>query len=252
LARNRHHFVPQFLLGQWATAGRFVAYFFNAQAGGVSENPKALVASACQIPNLNAYLGFHPSLRHFLETRYLTPVVDTPAARALQGILTDGVDVLTPDQRVDWARFLVSLAVRTPETLLDMGPKETTKAFAMFEAAKAPLERGLSALVQERMSQLEQNFPRDIAQDPSSDPEKLAAVSGMTWWVRRWSHRAILIGDRPLLAYPRMRYPCGIPLNHPSCLIALPIAPTAVFFASADPTIMETTGGRRQTRLLSS
>ena len=56
----------------------------------------------------------------------------------------------------------------------------------------------------------------------------------MTWWLRRWSRPSILIGDRPLLTSPRAPYPCGIPLDDPSCLIVLPVAPNAVFFASAN------------------
>jgi hypothetical protein len=85
------------------------------------------------------------------------------------------------------------------------------------------------------MQKLERNFPLNIAMDLSTDPQKLVAINRMTWWVRSWPRTAILIGDRPLLTFPRARHPCGIPLDDPSCLIALPIAPHVVFFASANP-----------------
>ena len=85
------------------------------------------------------------------------------------------------------------------------------------------------------MPTLQRNFPLNIAMDLSTDPEKLAAINVMTWWIRHWTRPVILIGDRPLLTFPRAPHPCGIPLDHPSCLIALPIAPNAVFFASANP-----------------
>jgi hypothetical protein len=149
-----------------------------------------------------------------------------------------GVRALTPEQRMDWARLHVSFAVRTPETLRKLGPRETKKAFALVEAsAKGPPddERKVSALIQANMKKLERNFPLNIAMDLSTDPEKLLAVDQMTWWVRRWPRPAILIGDRPLLTFPRAPHPCGIPLDHPSCLIALPIAPNVGFFASANP-----------------
>jgi hypothetical protein len=234
----RHHYVPQFLLRGWAINGRLVAYYFQAGSGKVIENAKAAVASSCQIRDLNTYFDVHVSQRDFPETGFFTPRVDTPAATTLQIMLEQGVRALRPEQRKDWARFLVSFAVRTPEALRELGPRETKKAFALVEArAKGPpdAERKVSALIQASMQKLERNFPLNIAMDLSTDPEKLLAVDRMTWWVRRWSRSAILIGDRPLLTFPRAPHPCGIPLDHPSCLIALPIAPNAVFFASANP-----------------
>jgi hypothetical protein len=233
----RHHYVPQFLLRQWATRGRFVSYYSEAASGRVIENAKATVVSACQIPDLNNYFGVHASQRDFPETGFFTPRIDTPAATALQAMLKRGIRALTPEQRTDWARLLISFGVRTPETLRDMGPRETKKAFVLVEAsAKGPpeAERRVSAMIEQSMPTFQRNFPLNIAMDLSTDPEKLAAVNAMTWWIRRWPQSVILIGDRPLLTFPRAPHPCGIPLNHPSCLIALPIAPNAVFFASAN------------------
>jgi len=135
----RHHYVPQFLLRQWATNGRFFAYYFEAASSKLIENTKATVASACQISDLNTYFAVNASQRDFPETGFFTPVVDTPAATALQVMLDRGVRALTPAQRIDWARLLVSFGVRTPETLRDMGPNETKKAFALVKAsAKGP------------------------------------------------------------------------------------------------------------------
>jgi hypothetical protein len=232
----RHHYVPQFLLRQWATRGRLVSYYSEAASGRVIENAKATVVSACQIPDLNNYFGVHASHRDFPETGFFTPRIDTPAATALQVMLKRGIRALTPEQRTDWARLLISFGVRTPETLRDMGPRETKKAFILVEAsAKGPpeAERRVSAIIDQSMPTFQRNFPLNIAMDLSTDPEKLAAVNAMTWWIRRWPQSVILIGDRPLLTFPRAPHPCGIPLNHPSCLIALPIAPNSVFFASA-------------------
>src|SRR5215813_9971053 len=234
----RHHYVPQFLLGRWATAGRFVSYYFEPGSRKVIENPKAIVASACQIPDLNTYFGVQVSQRDMPETRFFTPYVDTPAAIALQTMLNDSVRALTPKQRVDWARLLESFAVRTPETLRVMGPKEPKKAFDVVEAiAKGPPEdeRKVTALIKVNMRIFQRNFPLNVAMELSNDPKKLTAIDGMTWWIRRWGQSVILIGDRPLLTFPRAPHPCGIPLNNSSCLIALPIAPNAVFFASANP-----------------
>jgi hypothetical protein len=233
-----HHYVPRFLLNRWATSnGRLVAYFFETKSSKVIENPKATVAHACEIKNLNVFFGVQASRRDFPETGFFTPYVDTPAANALQTMLQTSVRSLTPKQRMDWARLILSFGVRTPETLRDMGPRETKSAFEVVKAmAKGDPadERTVTALIEQNMRILQRNFPLNAAIELSTDPQKLATVCDMDWWIRRWPRPAILIGDRPLLTYPRMRYPCGIPLDQPSCLIALPIAPNAVFFASAD------------------
>src|SRR5262249_47979896 len=64
-------------------------------------------------------------------TGFFTPVVDSPAAIALRVISKEGLSALTPAQRLDWARLLVSFGVRTPEALRDTGPNETRAAFAL-------------------------------------------------------------------------------------------------------------------------
>jgi hypothetical protein len=234
----RHHYVPQFLLRNWSNGeGRIVAYYFQPQAKKVIENDKASVASACQIENLNRYLGVAPSQSDFPEVGFFTPRVDTPAAGALQTMLAKGVRSLTAEQRSDWARLLVSFAVRTPETLREMGPAETKKAFELLAAsAKGAVddERAVTAIIEQNMQKLARNFPLNAAMELSVDPVKLAKVTAMDWWIRRWPKTAILIGDRPVLTHPKVKYPCGIPLDSRSCLIALPIAPNAVFFASAN------------------
>src|SRR6266702_1716517 len=101
----RHHYVPKFLLRQWATKGIFVGYCFKSASGKVIENAKVTVASACQIFDLNTYFGVHASHREFPETGFFTPRVDTPAASALQIMLAKGVRALTSKQRTDWARL---------------------------------------------------------------------------------------------------------------------------------------------------
>jgi hypothetical protein len=114
-----HHYVPRFLLSQWATGGKFVAHYWDGKSSKPIKNAKATVASACQIPNLNVFFGVPKSQRDLPESKYFTPCVDTPAANALRIMLKDGVRALTSAQRTDWARFLVSFAVRTPEALRD-------------------------------------------------------------------------------------------------------------------------------------
>lgn len=173
------------------------------------------------------------------RARLFTPKIDTPAASALNVIISNGVKALTDEQRIAWARFLLSFGVRTPETLREMGRKEAIKGYAAAkQRAKGPavLERKVDELIDQLMPALERNTPLAVAMDIlTNDFEKMHAMLAMGWWSRRWNRKVIAVGDRPLLAYPRMQYPCGIPLDNPDCLIVLPIAPNMVFFASANP-----------------
>jgi hypothetical protein len=241
-----HHYVPQFLLRRWSTKGKFVAHYWHDQARKVIVNRKASVAAACQIANLNTFFGVPAMQRDLPETAYFTPLVDTPADLALKAMLKGGVRALKIGERMAWARFLVSFGVRTPETLREMGPQETLKAFDIVTAAATgpPADEAkVSTIIQALMPTLQRNFPLQAAIDISSDPQKLARVADMRWWLRRFDRKGLLIGDRPLLTYPRMSRPCGIPLDNPRCLIALPVAPDVIFFASPDPKTQTKTRG---------
>ncbi len=231
----RHHYVPQFLLRRWATNGLLYSYRWNAAANRVSERPRTSVARACQIEDLNSFTGLVGPGRDAPEHEFFTPLVDTPAARACTVLLTQGVTGLTLKQREAWARLLISFAVRTPETLLSMGPAEFRKAMeiARVKITGPPdVDARATEFIKREMLSLERNVPIRVAMDLTSEPAKCDAVATMHWWLRRVPCNTILVGDRPLLAYPRVTNPCGIPLDNPDCLIALPVAPDTVFFAS--------------------
>jgi len=232
------------MLGHWADNGQLQAFSWNTDAKRVLKQPVA-VRKACQIEDLNAVYGATGADRNIVEDT-LTKEIDTPASAVLADILAKGVDRLSDDQRRIWARFLIAFAVRTPETLREMGLAETRKGFAA--AAKAgdtsEVREFLDGFFTEQMPALERNVPLNIALDLTADPDQIAPVLAMSWWIRRFDKPKVLLGDRPLLSGPRSRFPCGMPLNDASCLISLPISPRAIFFASADP------GVRAQQRVM--
>ena len=120
------------------------------------------------------------------------------------------------------------------------GTSGNGKAFTLVEAAaKGPPEdeATVTKTIRENIGLFRRNFPLQAAMEISTDPAKLHALDRMTWWIRKWDSDVILIGDRPLLTYPRQKYPCGIPLDSRDCLIVLPIAPNSVFFACANPKV---------------
>jgi hypothetical protein len=247
----RHHFVPQFMLRRWATNGQINSFWWDTAAKKVLERPVA-VRKACQIEDLNAFYGASRSHRNAIEDGFFTQQIDTPANDALAAMLSGGVQGLSLKQQYAWARFIVSLGVRTPETLRTMGPRETRKGLkkAHDHSAWPPdLETSVNKIIERMMPRLERNWPLTIAIELASDSERIEAVMALDWWTRQLDRDNILVGDRPLLAMPRMPYPCGIPLDHPACLIILPVSPNALFFASANSKTKAKTRNMSQSRL---
>ena len=224
------------MLRRWAPKGLINSFSWNPDAGKVLETSVA-VRKACQIEDLNAFYGVPQPQRNVPEDNFFTPQIDTPASDALAVILSDGVQSLSSEQRSAWARFLVAFAVRTPETLRKMGPIETRKGLKMAQdrAGGPPdLEAQVSKIIANNMPALERNMPLRIAMELASDPDKIAVVMAMEWWMRQLDRDDILVGDRPLLSMPRMPFHCGIPLDNRNCMIVLPVAPDVLFFASAN------------------
>jgi hypothetical protein len=184
------------------TERTIVAYFWDKSSKRYIENSKATVVAACQSRNLNTLLGVTKAQRDFPEHGFFTPKVDTPASRALRTMLSHDAEALTPEGRYDWARFLISLGVRTPERLRIMGAAEAKKAFdtVATRVKEAPEhERKVSEIIQQNMPMWQRNMRLKVAIDLSSDPVKVEKLVTMQWWLRRWTGKVLLIGDRPLL-----------------------------------------------------
>jgi hypothetical protein len=234
----RHHFVSQYILRGWSEDGQIVSYRWIDQAEKAYQNAQQSVADACQIPNLNDYFGLPRDQRDSPETKFFTPKIDTPASIAHDIMLRDGLSALTPAQRADWAGLLVSLGVRTPETLRQMGPDEWTKAIALVKNNRAEDADGeviVDQILDDARNQLRRNIPLNVAINLAADPVKRMQLQDMTWWCRKSDRDNVLIGDRPLLSSPRMPYPCGMPLDDPCASIIMPMDSRTMFFASANP-----------------
>ena len=115
LTHKNNHFVPEFLLKQWATdSDNKLAWFcFEEERFLAGRTTPKHVGAATHLYSTGGFEG-HPHSTNF-EKNYMGPVIDDPAARALRVILQSGVAKLSDDQRADWARYLVVQFVRVPE-----------------------------------------------------------------------------------------------------------------------------------------
>ena len=138
-----HHFIPQFLLRRWAVNDCRLVRFYR---------PYREVKAVLQAP---AGVGYRRDLYRLegwpaesvtaIERKYMGPVVDDPAAKALDALIARDERLFTPDVRTAWVRFLMSLRVRTPQSVAavaDEWKKRLPEAIAadpeVYEAIRGP------------------------------------------------------------------------------------------------------------------
>jgi hypothetical protein len=109
-----HHFTPIFYLNAWADAdGRVTRYSRPVDVAVTKPCAPSRTGSAAHLYTLR---GVQPERRAALETEFFKPV-DTKAAEAHRILLAGGLNKLTHDQRCDWARFMMSMTLRSPFSL---------------------------------------------------------------------------------------------------------------------------------------
>lgn len=241
LFRNRavgDHFVSKFLLRNWSVDGTLIAYHWDSYTEHLIAEPKGL-DTICQQRALNTMFGVPPAEKRAVEDHF-TRRVDTPASQALKMMLAEGVGALPASYREAWAKFLIGLPARMPETLGAYGAEEAEKS--LKEACSIrPIDVAMvddiaaNMAIAANMKKYKRNFVRKIAVGFTEDRTKIDPILSMYWRIVRFEAGKILLGDRPLLANPPTARPCGIPLNNSNCVIILPISHDAVFFAFWNP-----------------
>jgi hypothetical protein len=227
------HYVPRFLLKQWATNGNMVSYCYDAFKDEVVENTKAGIGVHCAVSGLNGSIF----------ENYLTAKIDSPSAIIVGKMLALGINPLTQSERIVWSKFLVALPLRTPNVLRLLAPSEAQKSLREVQniGNASPEEHAFAnAVIAAATPRYQRNWPKKIAKELIEDPDKFRKVCGMRWRLRRLREGRLLIGDRPLLVDPQStRWKGGFPLDDAQCRVALPLAPDAVFFAAFDTSVLE-------------
>lgn len=109
-----HHYTPIFYLKAWAREGRRVTRY--------SRPFDKVVAKSCapsrtgSAPDLYTLKGVPPERQAALETDFFSPI-DSKGAIAHRMLLDGRLNELTGDQRCDWARFMMSMTLRSPFSL---------------------------------------------------------------------------------------------------------------------------------------
>lgn len=170
-----------------------------------------------------------------VETDFLSPV-DDGAARVLGKMLNGGLKSLSGDERQKWALFVMSLPLRIPRALKELGATASGFARANYELANQA-EYATSRNPDDPRSV----FDYAIQQNPNAsyfykaalpmmidDKDIGARIINMRWEIIDLSTagRSLLTGDVPLMASPGF--------DKRQCIVSLPVSPTEVFVAAHD------------------
>lgn len=118
-----HHFVPKFILKRWCAPGRTTFWRYRRDPNG------DISASSCGVKGVGSVdylytleidgLSITDSSSPKLETEFFSPL-DNDASLIFEKLIAEGVDDLTPEERLTWSRFVRSLLERSPTRLSEI------------------------------------------------------------------------------------------------------------------------------------
>lgn len=228
-----HHFVPVFYLSNWCESNGMVPFSMRRDDCSIFQSRVKPSETAFE-NRLYSYEKVPKKQRQAVEKLFFTAEVDTKAAPILRKIVTGEIGILSPEERADWTRFLIAARLRVPEIVHDLKKTATEELrrsltedheeyLAVKGAVNAPT---LLAWAERKFVGLTDNFGMMILPDIITDPNHTGIIAGMNWWMEDVSgaNVQLLTSDRPLWV--------STGLMKPNCLLALPLSPTHIFFAS--------------------
>lgn len=236
MAEQKHHYIPEFYLKQWAGAdGRLVEFCRRHQKG------KNIVVARHTYPGGTGYQrglysikGVPDDIKDVLENKFLG-VADGQAATSLVQMVGDK-HVPTGGGKAAWIRFVLSLMHRTPEGVtrsFDAIKKHyqehnLEEARARYAAERRPtdpdtLEEFLEIMAPRAVSQANATHLLNVIQSPKVGN----AIMRMYWFVVTMEglRHPLLTSDRPIV----MTNGLGQSTSH----VVLPISPQHIFVAAA-------------------
>ena len=232
-APNKHHYLPVFYLARWTgETGRLIRYYRPHQA--VVASPITPLNTGFE-DGLYSLDGVAPEQRQVVETQFMAPGVDSPAAVTLKKMLSGGLRDLTGDERVEFTRFVLSLEHRGPQSLremealagdvirqnLDVADDEEYRKLRKPEDPETLHEWATENFPEMLANSHKRWLPRiidntDVGQHVVNMPWAVINVSG--------SKHSLLTADRPLYR--------ELGLDNPQAIWALPLSPTHLFAAA--------------------
>lgn len=237
---QNHHFVPKLLLRPWLRPDAnkqnvLCGYYWNDRRGQLDKKCRGL-NSFCFKPDLLT-LKSRGVARDAIESRFFSKEVDTKGAIARNILLESGPQSLTGDQRCDFARLLLSLDARRPDTV----KKLREEGVQIYKTGLDSDPENLSAMIDASIEETPSSYYErtkggsleDLALIPIQklvdNPEVGGKLVNAHWYVKHLEELdgSLVLADRPLI---RIRG-----YDHPGAAWVLPLTPKAAFIAVNHP-----------------
>lgn len=237
----RNHYVPQFLLRQWVTVTDNKIEAFRKDITRIPSSRQGPVGTAYE-DNLYALSKDQVAGmdKHAIEKQFLS-IIDSRAASVHEKLCTQGLGILSSEDKQDWARFLMSLRVRQPEivNLLLTSSEEQLRESLLDQPEKYKELAGendpssLEEWTESHFPGLIENFGLSFFHKLVDNPTIGEKILNLRWWI--WDFEQLknhlLLADHPCI------YTRGI--DDDNLVIALPISPTKAFMATKSERISE-------------
>jgi hypothetical protein len=229
---GRHHYIPVFYLKQWARDNKGRLCEFSKPYDRVKPR-RTHPDGTGFVDGLNTIEGLPPAESRFLEDVFFQ-IADDAAAQALRILLTPPPWSFTTRVRSGWSRFIMSLMVRTPESL----QKYKEAAAIIFKEALPRIEESYAKergpddpLTDAEYAQCHGPNPAGrtivrVVQELADNKELGRRINSMRWMVLSEPNPRfeLLTSDRPMLVTN------GI--GPPNAELIMPISPFHVFVAT--------------------
>lgn len=130
---NNHHYVPVFLLNEWAVNKNKLIVFKRLRNGELRTDPLGpkAVAAERHLYSVGRHSG---TPDNHIEKDFLGERVDDPASVAHKIMLKDGLGALTASHREAWARYLIAGLLRLPDAVGQLRKIEGENLRRQFES----------------------------------------------------------------------------------------------------------------------
>lgn len=226
-----HHFVPRFILRPWATNGLLKGYCWDPRRNALRYKLKGPSGFCAQLDLLS--LSAHDLGRDAIE-RIFFGDVDTKGAQVRDRLLDIGSDALSPEQRIEFARLLMSLDARRPEnvaTLRALGHQNLASGLdtdpqILAAMAARGIQGAPSQYAEEQLGFRLADRALALVQGVVDNREVGTVLINAHWSIARVAPNdgSFILSDRPLIRIYGYK--------HPKATWVLPLTPSCVFIAS--------------------
>lgn len=230
---RRHHYIPQFYLKRWTSAGKLVEY--SKPYGNKVGVNRRVTKQVGWVDRLYTLKGVPEEYAAIFEHQFLSPV-DNAAADVLTK-MERNVLGFNAAERVAWAQFVLSLVLRHPENVASIQERYSESLLVVDRDAekrwsKVRRPSDPNTFAEAMKEEMERN-PDDISRRglklmfEMMENEKIGShLFGMKWGsIYLPTHiPALLTSDRPVHWFGA--------LQDENCHIMMPVGPKRIFWAA--------------------